>query len=263
MLLLIFLPGLIVLVAVAVSCYRNRHELFQLAVAIHNNYAFSHGDRAEFAADLDEISSEDPRISQGGVQKLIEYARSLQPDWVLGVNTGGRVLSSQVCKAIELNLDRCRYVRYDVESEVVSFAPELEEQMAGTLLVIDDISRTGDTLGSIKSYLMEHNGTDRFQLTTVRFAVLVIDPAPKEHDVDFAPDWACYKTSEGKNFKFAWTPLVDKIKAECRRKKAEREQQQRANGVKESGVDELASQEERRLATDPAYAASQFEKFTA
>jgi hypothetical protein len=259
---LIWLPGFVFIGFVAVVCYRNKLQLLALAKQIHNGYVFTDTERDEVADKLETIASQDDRIGDEGIRALIDYAAELKPDWIAGVNSGGRVLSITVAKQIAFDLSRCFYVRYDTDTEELTVVRDPVVPLYGTLLVIDDISKSGNTLAAVKDYFIDHNGSQGMMLTRARFAVLVLDDTPDDPHTDFVPDWVRYKTLDGQNFRFAWTPISEKIKGECKRKKASRERHERS-ATRTAEVTSLPSAEETRLATDPDYAASELRKYLA
>jgi hypoxanthine phosphoribosyltransferase len=259
MLFLIWLPGIVFLGVVGISCYRNKSQLFIIAQAVHNHFVFSERNREAVADDLLEVSPLDPQITKEGISSLVEYARQLNPDWIVAVNPGGRLVSTAVAIQMRIDPTQCLYVRCDPEFDAVTLAPgRVLPQFGGTILVVDDISRSGVTLELVKDYLMQINGTDRANARTVRFAVLVMDVSHNVHHVDFAPDWALYKTYDSE-FKFVWTDFTDKIKLECKRKRAEREQQARAEGRHD--VVDMPTAEELKLANNFEYAKSEVQKY--
>jgi hypoxanthine phosphoribosyltransferase len=257
---LAMIPGLAFAAAVGITLYSNRTDIYAFARNVHNNLVFANGDRDELVRALSEIESEDARIAQEAIPGLVGYARKLNPDWIAGVNPGGRMIASRLCKEIGLGADRCFYVKYDTETGNLALKSGAR-LISGTLLVIDDISRTGNTLQSVKAFLYENNGIGPLQLQAVRFGVLVVDATPDEEHTDFAPDWACFKTTAGGNFRFAWTAMSDAIKADCKRKRLEREQKNAGTVARPRQPAVLENYEEERLAKDMDYAASQLEKY--
>jgi hypothetical protein len=258
MIFIVLLPTVIFLGIVFVSTYRNRHELRELARSVHNQYVFTEDDREALAESLEEIGSRDPRLISVGVPALRDYAEELKPDWIIGVNVGGRLLSAALARAIGLDASRIVYIHHDPVTKSLVSVPKIDE-LKGTLLVIDDISRSGGTLRFVKTSLESANGRGNFQLSCVRFAVLVVDATAGEVHADFTPDWAMYVTRSAKPFEFAWTPISEKVKVDWSRN--EPAAADRSNPA--TWQRPLTSKEEVKLAMDPVYAAAELKRVVA
>src|SRR5262245_59808144 len=103
MTIVIWIPAILLCVVAGLSYYNNRAELFKIAQSVHNSYVFSMEDRAAMADSLPFVPSQDPRIVNEALPNLVQYARELKPNWIAGVNPGGRVLSVQLIRELDLD----------------------------------------------------------------------------------------------------------------------------------------------------------------
>lgn len=254
---IIWIPTLILLVVACCVYWSSRQHIHEVAQALHNSYVFSMADRSAMADGLESISSKDPRIVSEAVPGLIDYARELNPDWIAGVNPGGRVLSAKLASEIGLDAEKCFYIRADRATNTIDFVPDIKWPLTGKLLIVDDISRSGDTLAFVKSILMQKNGNGNFQLKRIDFVVLVLDFRGGKHYAEFAPDWAGFKTDEGDAFRFPWSDFTGLIKKECQRKKEMRAREAKATGI----VPVVEEVGDERLAENFEYAEAEARKY--
>lgn len=167
-----------------------------------------HGD----ASSLDEPDT--PQVLgrdtfKEAVGSLIQYAREVKPDWIVGVHPGGRLLSVYVADALSMDSTRCAFLSTSKDrSPQIRFDPH-PNLMSGNVLVIDDIVRTGKTLRAVKSYLESVNFTGGYELSSVKFAALTVTDDPH---LWFVPHWAKFKT-ENSRLLLPWTQLSQDIGA--------------------------------------------------
>lgn len=203
---MVFIPPLVVLIFLGIGCYVNRDQIFQIARVLQNQKTFSTPAiiKAPFVP-ADQSNAFDPTTLRDSIERLVLYARSVRPDWILGVHPGGRLLSVLVAEQLQLPRENCLYIRttsHDSKRVVVEPVLLRNEPSSGRMLVIDDISRTGDTLNVVKSFLLRKNFCGSYALTKVFFAVLLIVSHDGE-DYEFRPNWIAYKTKNEK-FRLPW-----------------------------------------------------------
>lgn len=228
----IFGPPILVLCVVVFGYSLHRNRLFEISRGLHSQKAFAPESALPSRASFDPVPVgnnaligaprlEGPAFSQA-LSKLISYARLVDPDWVLGVHPGGRLLSVVVAEQLGMPPNRCRFVRTvsHASKEIVLDAnnkiPNVPLQ--GKLLVVDDITRTGDTLNLVKTFFFEKNYGQLFQFSDIRFAVLLA--VVQEDELAFRPDFVSYGTNI-RNFKLPWSEFSERIgtaHAEARQK---------------------------------------------
>lgn len=198
----------ILVVLIAVAVVTNRSFLAEAARRRYNAIVFR--DRPSYAALRATLHAMGDNTSVSDmtepVAELALFCRNLQPDYVMGVHVGGRLLSTTVCDVIGLDRKKCLFVSTH-RSRNELFTIEAEgggppDKIEGSLLIIDDISRTGNTLRDLKNFLHRQNYDASVRLSQVTFAVLVV--ADKGAKRVFVPDWAYFHTDE-KYFKLPWT----------------------------------------------------------
>ena len=209
--------------AVAIAGYvKNRDRLLEIVRVLQNQKRFS-ADRdlpPRYAFPLltaDRLNEMKDSDLQRAIAEIIAYARDFSPDWIAGVHPGGRLLSVLVGEQLRISPDRCIYIStYRSRTGKIQFMPAIENVFTGKLLIIDDISRTGDTLRAIKSYLFARNlGDSNYKLSSVRFAVLLVaettTETPDDSEIRFRPDWV-YGRTEIQNIKLPWSQLSADIR---------------------------------------------------
>src|SRR6476660_7700703 len=103
------------LVAVAtIGYFLNRTYLTNLAQRLANDAAFSdqEGDplgTGLLAPFVEGDCLEGDKFADG-VAALLQYAKQVNPDWILGVHPGGRLLSVRICEFLNLDPTRCFFV---------------------------------------------------------------------------------------------------------------------------------------------------------
>jgi hypoxanthine phosphoribosyltransferase len=216
-------PLTIVLIIVLGFFYR-KDEVFDIARALQNKRAFeppvpitSPAPLPQLPDDLEVLDR--PRLI-AAIEELSEYAKSARPDWIVGVHPGGRLLSVYIANRINFPPERCLFVRTSANrSRSIVFEPQrsqLNRPIAGKMLAIDDISRTGQTLLTLKRFFISQNYREteaddpEFKLKIVRFAIMLIVAQPEKTGWKFRPDHVCYRTNE-RYFRLPWSKLSSEI----------------------------------------------------
>jgi hypoxanthine phosphoribosyltransferase len=255
--LLSWLPALFVVLIVAIGYFLNRDRLVQAARAATTKSAFSaelslpSRDAFPLAPSAGQDKLEGHAL-QAALKELCSYAKRLKPDWIVGVHPGGRMLSVLLADAIEFPHDRCLFIRTsaDRHSRVV-FEPSPtfpNSRLEGTMLVVDDISRSGDTLETIKRFLIEKNYYGEISLERAKFAVLLVVAEPDDPPAKFRPDWVYYRTDK-RDFRLPWSELSVKIGSAY------------AHRRQKMAYDDTVIRQYERLVSDFSYALSIAQKY--
>jgi adenine/guanine phosphoribosyltransferase-like PRPP-binding protein len=204
-----------------VGYFRFRDDIFEVARALQNKKAFTPFSALPPREVIPMIKSStgeefEKNYLPDAMSKLVKYANTIQPDWFVGVHPGGRILSVLLAESMGFPRDRCLYVRTSRrQTNKILFTPqryELKRPREGTMLIFDDISRTGRTLHLLKRYLIAKNygapcspnDVDCFRLSKVDFATLLVVLEEGEADVHFRPDFTVYRTAD-KLFRLPWS----------------------------------------------------------
>ena len=212
---LVWLPGFVLVAAAATTYFIYRDDLIEIGRTLHNQKLLFTSERVlaqrEELPLLDENAELTKPNLRDAVVKLVAYSKQLNPDWIVGVHPGGRLLSVYVADRIGLDQSKCGFVRTDPDRTdrlVLELPPN--EKMTGRLLLVDDISRTGDTLDALKWFFIERNFSSICALDRINFAVLLVVSDP-DNAYAFRPDWVRFRT-EKKWFRLPWTDLAVRIK---------------------------------------------------
>jgi hypoxanthine phosphoribosyltransferase len=217
-------PTVTIVTMIVLGFIFRKDEIFNIARALQNKRAFepplpiaSPVPRPELPEELGALDRD--RV-MAAIEELSEYAKSVKPDWIVGVHPGGRLLSVYIANRIKFPRDRCLFVRTSANrSRSIVFEPQrsqLNYPIAGKLLAIDDISRTGQTLLTLKRFFISQNYREpeadnpEFKLKIVRFAIMLIVTQPEKTGWNFRPDHVCYRTKEH-YFRLPWSTLSSEI----------------------------------------------------
>ena len=140
-----------------------------------------------------------------GVVKLEAYVREINPKFLVGINRGGWLLSTYLAHRLEI--ERPNILRYDSNvNKIVDVHKPLTTKNT-RILLIDDISRTGDSIAKGLSYIQE-----LFPLCKLSVAVLVVCGKNKNNpDINFSS----YYTNTV-DIQLPWSPEDRKQKARKR-----------------------------------------------
>jgi hypoxanthine phosphoribosyltransferase len=227
---LVWLSPFLFVAVIGLGCWLNQEELFEIARSIQRQKAFSPIQKLTprkqirplpFAAG-DRLCGS---LLTESIAQLKSYTELVKPDWILGVHPGGRLLSVLIADQLKFPSNRCRFIRTTSHhSKKIILEPEgyKPNEPQGKLLVIDDISRSGDTLGVVKSFLFARNYTDGYSLTRILFSVLVVVWNEDESLFEFRPDWVCYRTDK-QWLRLPWSGFSAEVAEAYRLKAANRE----------------------------------------
>jgi hypoxanthine phosphoribosyltransferase len=140
-----------------------------------------------------------------GVIKLELFARRIKPDYIVGVNRGGWLLSTYL--AHRLNIGRDNLLRFDADRDCIidtELSHNINDADEMNLLLVDDISRTGESIKKAISYLK-----NKFILGKINIAVLVVCGRKADKSIDYNPYW-----TRDKDIQLPWSS--DERKREAR-----------------------------------------------
>lgn len=96
------------------------------------------------------------------INQLNSYAININPDFILGVNRGGSLVAAMV--SLNIGLPSSNFIRCYVDS-AGAVCPV--EKLYGTVIIIDDISRTGETLKLSYEYIEKHSNNLKILTATL------------------------------------------------------------------------------------------------
>lgn len=97
------------------------------------------------------------RDVKAGVIKLVEYARNINPDEIVGINRGGAIVGGLIGKHLGIVP---RIIEVDPENERLWFS-DIEELHGKTVLLVDDRLSDGDHMIAAYCYLKANVGDIR------------------------------------------------------------------------------------------------------
>ena len=122
-----------------------------------------------------------------GVVALEAYAREQKPQYIVGINRGGWLLSTYL--AHRLNIDREHLLRFDSKrNEIIDNNINNIKLKHKNILLVDDISRKGNSIKIAHEYMR-----NKFPDTSFLTVVLVIcGENPAQEIIDFHPYYTEY-----------------------------------------------------------------------
>jgi hypoxanthine phosphoribosyltransferase len=196
----------------------HRHEVVEVAQGLRNRRLFSRDGELQRGNRAPELALGRPGQNRlvgpslvEGVSALASYVERTDPDWVVGVNLGGRLLSAYVSNKIKISPERCLFMRRSDDGTSMEFEREagssVRNRHEGHMLVIDDVSRTGITFATIRSFLMRTNyQREHHHFRRVSFATLIEVVEPHSAGVRMRSDWS-WRTTRDPTFSFPWSNL--------------------------------------------------------
>lgn len=122
-----------------------------------------------------------------GVVALEAYARKQNPQYIVGINRGGWLLSTYL--AHRLNIDREHLLRFDSKrNEIIDNHIENKKLRSKNILLVDDISRQGNSIKIAHNY-MKNNFSDARFLTIV---LVICGENPAQQIINFHPYYTEY-----------------------------------------------------------------------
>jgi adenine/guanine phosphoribosyltransferase-like PRPP-binding protein len=118
-----------------------------------------------------------------GVVGLFEYASELRPDYIVGVNRGGAVVGAYLSLCLDVG-DK-RFATCYVERDGLAECGK-QQELSGTVLVVDDITRTGKTLEILRTHLEETFPQIKKTVMATLVAAVDANGEPKFKKLDFA-----------------------------------------------------------------------------
>lgn len=125
-----------------------------------------------------------------GFINLETFARKQKPDYIVGINRGGWLLSSYL--AHRLSIPRERLLRFDSDKDdiidKVSASEDIYTNSKAIILLIDDISRSGKSIDRSVRYV-----EDNLASHNTSVAVLVNCGRKTDKNINYNPYWTMYK----------------------------------------------------------------------
>lgn len=244
-----------IIVLMVTGFVANREFLTEVARRGFNAHVFDRPPRAAETSSLHPLKAGRDNLVDA-IAELARFAKNQKPDWVMGVHVGGRLLSVALCDVLGIPPERCLFVSTHLSRNRL-FAIEGEgggepNSISGSMLIVDDISRSGTTLRDLKNFLHRQNYDGELQLSKVSFAVLVV--ADKEDaERKFYPDWAYYHTLE-KYFRLPWTDTSIEVATAYDRRERNSELFARGMVHLQTDINEAKIEEHERQARNFAHA---------
>lgn len=150
------------------------------------------------------------------IDRLADEIRVRNPDFIAAVHTGGRLLSAIIAEKVGIEENRIIYIGTDRNrrKKLDWNWPKGRNFFGGSLAVIDDISRRGTTLASIKHDIVKKSLFHDFWFDSAFFATLLLrtDRKQEYRRGYFVPDWfgiACADFAQG----LPWSSLSERVKS--------------------------------------------------
>ena len=141
------------------------------------------------------------------INKLNSYAISKNPDFILGINRGGSLVGAMI--SLNLGIPSSNFIRCYVDNDNNNVVCPVEK-LYGTVIIIDDISRTGDTLKLSSDYIKNSSKKIKEVITATLFTHVTSHNHPVYGKLDFFsficdnPDillpWNSRKTSKRQQY---------------------------------------------------------------
>jgi hypothetical protein len=203
--------ALIIILAIAKD-YRKISE----AVLVVGNAKRLSKNRPQRPNRLTVADLKDARIIDEAFLGLCDYAKHVKPDWILGINYAGRVLSVAIAEKIGMPQDRCATVTVDIKNvPAIQFQDDsTEDRIEGRVLVVDDISRTGSTISSLRTFFLKNNrvsGDGALQIVDLHFATLLVASQVGSGEAVYMPSWT-YGLIDSRSVKLPWSETSGDIR---------------------------------------------------
>jgi hypothetical protein len=183
---------------------------------------------------------------------LADYAKLVAPDCLLGLNPAGRLLSVYVAKRNGLPFDRCAFVGSDPLQG--GFWVQDHDGLRGSVLLLDDLTRSGGTLTELPRYLKQVAPN-----AALSFAIMVVNSKSAHALSDDALPlrWAMYHTRDSR-YAMPWTGFSLRVKEAFPQVRSDKEQGRPIDLAAKRTLKQL-----RHLLSDSAFALEAIEGFVA
>lgn len=245
----------------AVALYFQREQLAEIISALARNVKNEtvFNDIRMLPARADAAPLPEPLHEQlsgvlfwDAVQKAVDYGKFVAPNYIIGLNFGGRLLSTFLATQLNISDDHCLYMESAKEVSEGFVLHNGDKTLSGSILIVDDISRTGVTLERAKIFLEDMNFLNKWNIEKAYFAVLVVVSNSELPYEIFRPDFVGYRT-EVFHFGMPWSETNIRIRLN-------RELLKQFPEIKK-GVDKTAIQTYNKVIDDAQEARDIFLKF--
>lgn len=174
---------------IALSILAVKHQVKMVAAANRNFKTTRQIEAPEFPS---ESMAEG---TQQAIDQLVKYAKEIDPDCIVGVHAGGRLVSALVCEELDIPEHHCGYFSTDLYRDREPQLFMKSNSLHGKVLVIDDVIRTGSTLEMIRRKITHDTFYKKMDVDSSFFAALVVAEDRRKFSKGyFFPDWLRFKT---------------------------------------------------------------------
>jgi hypoxanthine phosphoribosyltransferase len=148
-----------------------------------------------------------------GVISLEYFARKYDPEYIVGVNRGGWLLSTYL--AHRLDISRSKLLRFDADRDEIIDNTDSLDSIENTskkinILLVDDISRTGNSIDKCIDFLKKKSPSIDIFVEVLVVCDRQTDREKIENNIDYYPYW-----TQNKDIQLPWSS--DERKREARK----------------------------------------------
>lgn len=148
------------------------------------------------------------------LDELVEQVKFLSPDHIIGVHTGGRLLSVLISERVGVEDKNCHYVHSNHGTKLGITLHTQSNTISGNVVVVDDISRSGGTLDMIYRNLVRGTFAKEYFIEKIDFFVMLLcSQATSKRAFRggfFLPDWYGFFTQRD-DAALPWSRLTSEI----------------------------------------------------
>lgn len=142
-------------------------------------------------------------VANEAIFRLSSHLQKLKPDYIVGVNRGGTMIGAFV--SLGLGIKSKNFIRCLVSRKGKYKATCGAKHLSGTVVVLDDISRSGRTLQAAVDEIARKNPN----INTIYSAVLITTLNDKNIPMFKELDYFSFATQDN-NMYLPWTPKLSK-----------------------------------------------------
>jgi len=145
------------------------------------------------------------------IEDLVAYAKSVNPDVILGSHIGGRLLASYVSEKLGLPDDKCVFIGRETTLRSKLIVESNLERVYGKMLLIGDVFKSGATINGVVDFIEQQYEEGKLGANVLAVAVLVAVPVERSLIGARRTVWSAYK-SNSRRIIFPWTGKVISIR---------------------------------------------------